>query len=255
MPVTSNGMHYQERGTGERTLVLLPGFGCSIACWAEVAPRLDARVVVMDLPGHAGSVGAPADGDLRGLAATVFEACSEIGLSRYVVGGLSLGGAVALRLALDHPDDVTGMIGVMPWNAGGTTTGEDDGIRAFHDMFGDLDGLRAGVEAISQAPEKTRDLVTSMPTVTEQMWRGWLGRGAYTSMVSELPGLRVPVLYVVGGQDVVVDLHKQVEDARAIPGATLVMISDAGHLAAYELPETVALEMSQWLDRHVPVAA
>lgn len=255
MPVTRNGTHYEEQGSGEHTVVLIPGFGCSIACWADIAPRLDARVVMIDLPGHAGSVRAPADGDLRHLAATVLDACRELGLGRFVVGGMSLGGAVALRLALDSPDEVTGVMGVMPWNAGGTTEAEGDGIKAFHDMYGDPDGMRAGVEAISQLPEKTTDLVRTMPTVTEQMWRGWLGGGAYTNMTDELPGLRVPLLYVVGGQDDVVDLHKQVEDVRAVPDGRLVMLGDAGHLAAYEIPETVAFEMSQFLNRHVPAAS
>ncbi len=255
MPVTNNGMHYQEQGMGARTIVLLPGFGCSIACWAEVAPHLDGfRVILMDLPGHAGSTSATADGDLRGLADTVFDACSEIGLDHYVVSGLSLGGAMALRLALDHPDEVTGVIGVMPWNAGGTTSGEDAGVKAFHDAFADLDAIKAGVAAISQVPEKTTDLVQTMPTVTEQMWRGWLGGGTYTSMADELPSLRVPALYLVGGHDFVVELHKQIEDVRSIPGAKLVMIADAGHLACYEDPETVAFEMSHFLDRHVPAA-
>lgn len=255
MPLTTNGMHYEEQGTGERTVVLLPGFGCSIACWADVAPLLgDYRLVMMDLPGHAGSAGAPADGDLGRMAATVFEACEEIGLDRFVIGGLSLGGAIALRLALDHPAEVTGMIGVMPWNAGGTTAGEDAGIQAFRGLFGNVEGLAAGVAAISQMPEKTTDLVVTMPTVTEQMWRGWLGGGTHTSMADELSGLRVPTLYLVGGQDSVVDLGKQIEDVRSIPGAKLVMIADAGHLASYETPEVVASEMRHFLEQHVPAA-
>ncbi|WP_425586092.1 alpha/beta fold hydrolase, partial [Thermocatellispora tengchongensis] len=87
--------HYEERGDGQRAIVLLPGFGCSIDCWAGIEPLLDGyRAVLMDLPGHAGSAGAHADGDLSRLAETVFDACREIGLTGFVAAGLSLGGAI-----------------------------------------------------------------------------------------------------------------------------------------------------------------
>ncbi|GAA3793151.1 alpha/beta fold hydrolase [Amycolatopsis tucumanensis] len=252
MPITTSGIHYEVRGGGERTIVLLPGFGCSIECWAEVAPLLDGyRVVLMDLPGHAGSSGARADGDLARLAETVFEACREIGLTRFVVAGLSLGGAISVRIALDHPGEVEAVVGIMPWNAGGTSPG-DPVIEGFYGAYGDLDTITAGIASISQDPAKTTDLVRTMPTVTERMWRGWLGGGVYTSMADELPGLRVPLLYLVGGKDTVVNLDKQISDVRRVPGGRLVLLADAGHLACYETPEVVAREMRQFLsDRAV----
>lgn len=254
MPVTTNGIHYEVRGDGPRTIVLLPGFGCSIECWAGVVPLLDGcRAVLMDLPGHVGSAGARADGDLRALAETVFEACREIGLSRFVVGGLSLGGAIGLRIGLDHPDEVQAVVGVMPWNAGGTSPG-DPVIAAFHAAYGDVETITAGVAGISHDPAKTTDLIRSMPTVTEKMWRGWLGGGVYTSMADELPGLRIPLLYLVGGKDIVVNLEKQISDVRQVPGGRLVLLADEGHLACYEAPEVVAREMRQFLDAHAVVA-
>ncbi|SFJ42043.1 alpha/beta fold hydrolase [Amycolatopsis sacchari] len=247
MPTTANGIHYEVRGDGPRTIVLLPGFGCSIECWAGVAPLLDGyRTVLVDLPGHAGSSGARADGNLARLADTVFEACREIGLTGFAVAGLSLGGAISVRIALDHPAEVEAVVGVMPWNAGGTSPG-DPVIEAFYAAFGDLDTITAGVAGISHDPAKTTDLVRTMPTVTEQMWRGWLGGGVYTSMADELPGLRVPLLYLVGGKDVVVNLEKQISDVRQVPGGRLVLLADAGHLACYETPEVVAAEMRQFL--------
>ncbi len=248
MPTTSNGMYYEERGSGDETIVLLPGFGCSLACWEETAALLPGyRSILFDLPGHAGSVGARADGDLSHLAEDVFDACREIGLGSFTIAGLSLGGAISIRVALDHPAEVRAVVGIMPWNAGGTRPGEDEGIVAFHDAYGDNETIKAGIEGMSHKPEKTTDLLVTMPTVTEAMWKGWLGTGTYISMADELPRLTMPVLYVVGGDDFVVDLHKQVDDVRQIPGGKLVLLTDEGHLALYEEPELIANEMVTFL--------
>ncbi|MEV5408288.1 alpha/beta hydrolase [Thermopolyspora sp. NPDC052614] len=250
MPITTNGIHHEERGSGDRTIVLLPGFGCSIACWAEIAPLLDGyRTILMDLPGHAGSVGAHADGDLPTLAETVYDACREIGLTRFIVAGLSLGGAISMRIALDHPDEVEAVLGIMPWNAGGTSAG-DPVIEGFNAAYGDIETITAGITSISNDPTKTTDLLHTMPTVTEKMWRGWLGGGAFTSMADKLPGLRVPAFYLVGGKDFVVNQAKQIDDVRSIPGGRLVLHADLGHLACYEEPELVAREMLNFLDTH-----
>ena len=248
MPTTSNQLYYEERGEGSETIVLLPGFGCSIACFDRLAALLEGyRSILIDLPGHANSVGSRADGDLVHMAEDVFEACREIGLSRFAVAGLSLGGAIAVRVGLDHPEAVQAVVGLMPWNAGGTRTGEDANMKAFHDAFRDNQTIRAGIEGMSHKPEKTTDLLVTMPTVPEQMWKGWLGGGAYTSMADDLPGMKVPTMYVVGGDDFVVDLHKQVDDIRRIPGGRLVMLTDEGHLAVYEEPELVAREVLAFL--------
>jgi pimeloyl-ACP methyl ester carboxylesterase len=249
MPTTSNEMYYEERGHGTRTIVLLPGFGTSIACFEELAPLLDGyRSILIDLPGHARSVGARADGDLAHMAETVFEACDEIGLTQFSVAGLSLGGAIGVRMGLDQPERIEAVIGIMPWNAGGTKVGEDDVIKASHDAYGDMETMRAGIEAMSHDIEKAADLFDTMPTVTEAMWKGWLSGGAYTSMSEELPGLRPPAMYLVGGDDIVVDVDKQIEDIRAIPGGKLVLFTDEGHLSCYESPALLAAEMCSFLD-------
>jgi pimeloyl-ACP methyl ester carboxylesterase len=248
MPKTSNGLYYEVRGDGPETIVLLPGFGCSIACYDEFTPFLEGyRSVMFDLPGHANSVGSRDDGVLAHMAEDVFSACQEIGLTSFAIAGLSLGGAISVRVGLDHPEAVRAVIGIMPWNAGGTQAGEDANMKAFHDAFRDNETIKAGIEGMSHKPEKTTDLLDTMPTVPEQMWKGWLGGGAYTSMADELPGMKVPTMYVVGGDDFVVDLHKQVDDIRKIPGGRLVMLTDEGHLAIYEEPERVAKEVVDYL--------
>lgn len=195
MPKTDNGIHYEEWGNGPDAIVLLPGLGCSLKCWSEVAPLLDGyRLVLMDLPGHAGSLHAPADGSsLARIADTVIDACDQLGLERFALVGLSFGGALSVRIALNRPGQVVAVMALMPWNAGGTEAG-DPVIEGFHKSFRDVEAITQAIGAISLEPSKTTDVVRTMTSaVTEQFWRSWLGTGggAYTSMFEELSGIAV----------------------------------------------------------------
>ncbi|QKG20841.1 alpha/beta fold hydrolase [Actinomadura verrucosospora] len=248
MPHTGSGIYWEEHGRGPRTLVMLPGFGASAGLMTGIARHLSGfRVLLFDLPGHAKSVRAPADGRLPSLAATLHDAFKEAGADAYHLAGCSLGGAIALRLALDHPDEVRALVGIVPWNAAGTTA-EDEVIAGFDAVYGNAEALAHGVAAISVDPSKTSDLKDSMLTVTEEMWHGWLAGGALTSQADELPGLRVPTCYIVGGKDVVVDRAKQLDDVRRIPGGRAVLLSDLGHLCGLERPDLVANEITAFLN-------
>ncbi|WP_433754474.1 alpha/beta fold hydrolase [Nocardia sp. CA-135398] len=251
MPHTSSNIYWQEHGHGPLTLVMLPGFGASADLMTGIARHLIGfRVLVFDLPGHGQSVHASADGRLSTLAATLHDAINEAGVDTYCLVGYSLGGAIAMRIALDYPDEVRALIGVVPWNAAGTTTG--DAVTAgFDAAYGDVEALEQGVAAISVDPSKTSSLARSMLTVTEQMWHGWLAGGALTSQADELPGIRVPTCYILGGKDVVVDQAKQLDDIRRIPGGRAVLLSELGHLCGLEMPDVVANEISNFLETQI----
>lgn len=256
MGTTSNGMHYEVRGDGSRTVLMLPGLGCSIESWSAVVPYLDGyRFVLMDLPGHAGSRTAKADGSsLATMAAPIIEACDELGLERFSVVGLSFGGALGVRISLSRPDVVSAVMAFMPWNAGGADHGDPFMEQLYH-SYGDGEAVRRAVDMISLDRARTDDVARTMSGVSEGFWRGWYGAGVYTSMSEELPGLQVPACYVIGGRDVVAPRDKLIADVQAMPGGRLVYLADVGHLAPYEHPEVVAHEVREFLGRHVQGAA
>lgn len=247
---TANGMHFEVRGDGPETVVMLPGLGCSVRAWSAVTPLLPAyRLVLMDLPGHAGSLATPADGSsLATMAAPVLEACDELGIDRFAVVGLSFGGALGLRMALSRPDRVSAVMAFMPWNAGGADPGNSFMEQMYH-SYGDEGAARKVVDLISLDRARTEDVAQTMPHVSEQFWKSWYGAGVYTSMSEDLPGLRVPACYVIGGKDVVAPRDKLMADVQAMPGGRLVYLAEAGHLAPYEHPELVALEIREFLGR------
>ena len=94
------------------TIVFLHGLGGSQATWqlvlGELADRY--RVVAVDLPGHGQSSAGEADYSVGGHAAAVAEAIRAKRIRSATVVGHSLGGAIGIALALDHPELVTGLV-------------------------------------------------------------------------------------------------------------------------------------------------
>jgi pimeloyl-ACP methyl ester carboxylesterase len=105
-------MHVEEHGSGGTPLVLLHGGIAGGEIFEEIAPRLAERrrVIVPDLQGHGRT--ADIDRPLRAehLADDVAALIEQLGLGRADVMGYSLGGVVALRTAIQHPERVRRLV-------------------------------------------------------------------------------------------------------------------------------------------------
>ena len=107
--VTVGGRDIRVGRAGPETgapAVLIHGYGGDLNNWLfNLEPLAAVRpVIALDLPGHGGSSKAVGDGALTGLANTVAGVMNSLGIDAAHLVGHSLGGAIALRLALDHPD-------------------------------------------------------------------------------------------------------------------------------------------------------
>jgi 3-oxoadipate enol-lactonase len=101
-------IHYLERGRGE-PLVLIHGLGSSGADWAFQVPCLEERyrLIVPDLPGSGHSEPLRAAYSVEGMAAALWALCDHLDVRRVHIVGFSLGGAVALEMALQRPEQVS----------------------------------------------------------------------------------------------------------------------------------------------------
>jgi pimeloyl-ACP methyl ester carboxylesterase len=110
-------IHYIDEGGGP-ALLLIHGLGASMRTFKHsLVERLtgEFRVVVMERPGSGDSTRGPrACAKLKSQAEVVSEFMRVLGLERPVVVGHSLGGAVALTVALEHPEQVRGLALVAP---------------------------------------------------------------------------------------------------------------------------------------------
>lgn len=105
-------VHYRDRGRGP-AIVLLHGSNSSLFTWEGWAADLarDHRVVTLDLPGH-GLTGPDPRARYRPaeMAAFLDRFVAALGLDRFTLGGNSMGGGVAWRYALLHPDKVERLV-------------------------------------------------------------------------------------------------------------------------------------------------
>lgn len=105
-------VHYRDRGSGP-AIVLLHGSNASLFTWEGWAADLarDHRVVTLDLPGH-GLTGPDPRARYRyvEMATFVDDFVTTVGLGRFTLGGNSMGGGVAWRYAILHPDKVERLI-------------------------------------------------------------------------------------------------------------------------------------------------
>lgn len=238
------------RGAGSR-LVLVHGFTQTGRSWDGFAASLaaDHEVVAVDAPGHGGSGGVRAD-----LVAGAALLGATGGHGTYV--GYSMGGRLALHLALARPDLVTRLVLVSA--TGGidaaadraarraaddalAATLEADGLDAFlarwvaQPMFATLPDL--GVE------DRRRNTVAGLASSLRLA-----GTGTQEPLWDQLPTLTMPVLLVAGALDpkFVAAAERM---AALLPDATLDVVPDAGHTVHLEQPAAFEALLRRWFTR------
>jgi pimeloyl-ACP methyl ester carboxylesterase len=251
-PVNGLSLYYEARGRGS-PLVLVHGFACGLRMWDAQVRAFAARhrVLTYDVRGH-GLSDAPPDAadysqpisvdDLRGLLA-------RLGIRRAVVGGLSMGGNIALNFAIAYPTTVQALI-LADTGAGSDGTAEwQAGARALAGIL-DRDGIEAFADAAlenplfaryaARGPEATRFIRSCLMThrargLAHTAREVLARRPTIYSLEAQLRRLRVPTLLIVGEHDApCVAVHRFM--AETIPGARHVGLRGVGHLTPLEAP-------------------
>ncbi|WUR78901.1 3-oxoadipate enol-lactonase [Streptomyces phaeochromogenes] len=250
----SDGKSLHHRAEGPVTappLLLGPSLGTSTALWDKVAPELSVthRVVRWDLPGHgdspAGLIGPGAT--IADLAAMVLALADSLGLDRFSYAGVSLGGAVGLHLAVHHPERIERLAvicssahfnGSKPWEE-----------RAALVRAEGLAGLAEGADARWFTPGFTvPELVEDHRTADPDAYAACCDALAAFDIRERLPEIGTPTLLVAGREDPATPPAHLREIADAVPGAALVEIPGASHLAPAQCPEAVLTALRAHFD-------
>jgi pyruvate dehydrogenase E2 component (dihydrolipoamide acetyltransferase) len=242
------------------SLVFVHGLGGSQSTWQMVLPDLAERyrVCALDLPGHGQSdVPPPADDTYRlpGLRLAAEQAIQELGLAPAVVVGHSLGGAVALQLALEQPELVRALVLVDSLGLGDEINPELlDRIEAppsreearrllalfFHNQ---QHVLESGVEELYQQQQRpgAQEAVRAVAAATMDR------AGQHTGLPERLGQLGVPVLVVWGAEDRVIPAAHATSAAQAIPRAQVVVLDQAGHVPHIEQAQSFTQALERFL--------
>ncbi|MEU5538068.1 3-oxoadipate enol-lactonase [Streptomyces sp. NPDC020362] len=234
--------HLAQGPASAPPLLLGPSLGTSHALWDVVAPELSIthRVVRWDLPGHGGS---PADligpgATVGDLAALVLELADMLGIERFAYAGVSLGGAVGLHLALHHPERLASLAvicssahfgGSAPWRKRAERV-RREGMEWLVESA-DARWFTAGFTV----PRLVQDHREADPDA----YAACCDALAAFDLRDRLAGIAVPTLLVAGRQDPATPPAHLREIADAVPGAALVELPGASHLAPAQCPQAV----------------
>ena len=112
---------YAETGSGDCAIVLIHGWQADRRVWAGVIAALgsDVRAITVDLRGSGASADSRGPYTLERYAQDVRELIDGLGIEPAIVAGHSMGATVALRLAVDAPQSVRGLVLIAPVPASG----------------------------------------------------------------------------------------------------------------------------------------
>jgi 2-succinyl-6-hydroxy-2,4-cyclohexadiene-1-carboxylate synthase len=228
-------------------LILLHGFTQTGASWGRVGTSLDASCP--DLPGH---------GTRSTVRADLWQSADLVAGAEGagVYAGYSMGGRLALHIALSRPDVVEGLVLVS------ATAGIDDATERAARRASD-DALADHIEAIGAdaflAEWLAQPLFAGLPT-DARAGRSTdaaglasslrlCGTGRQEPLWARLHDITVPALVLAGERD-----SKYVELAERLvhdlPRAELTVIADAGHAVHLEQPDAFTIAVRDWLARH-----
>ncbi|CAB4940245.1 unannotated protein [freshwater metagenome] len=231
------------------TAVLLHGFGGTGRGWDPVADAIAERYrsLALDLRGHGGAAAArPVS--IEHVVADILAAVPE----RFALAGYSMGGRVALHVALAAPQRVTRLIllstsaGIEDDAARRARRAADEALAGQIEEEDDLDvfaarwlaqPLFADDSADAQARARA-DIARSTPAGLAAALRG-LGPGAVGAVWDELPCLDVPTLLLSGERDPrYVALAERM--ATSLPHARAEVVAGVGHALVRVAPVAVA---------------
>lgn len=236
-----------EQGAGSRAIVLLHGFGGSHDVWREVISSLApaTHTLAYDLPGHGLSLDFPAAGPAKVAARAVLADLSERRLKRVHLVGHSMGGAVAMLMALAEPEKVASLTLLAPGGLGPEINGP---LLRRYAGAADRSEIRACLAAMSgphsPPPERIVDMLCEMrgrpgqmPKLTEIAAAMTLDDRQGVIPHDRLDGLNMPVMVAWGTDDAVLPFT-QADDLPAHFHVHHVL--EAGHMLAEEAPDLVA---------------
>jgi 2-succinyl-6-hydroxy-2,4-cyclohexadiene-1-carboxylate synthase len=256
--------HYEEAGAGE-LLLLLHGFTGCTQNWREVMALLQPRmrVIAIDLPGH-GQTEAPRDVSqftLPVIARQLSAFIVDIVGSPVHVLGYSMGGRLALYLALHHSEHVHSL--VLESASPGLASAEEraarmasdealaqrierDGIQKFVDEWTRLPLFASQAQVPVEARDRLRALrLQNDPAGLALSLRG-MGTGVQPPLWDRLNEWRKPALLIAGEHDAkFVAINRQM--AQRMPASTLRILPNAGHAVHFEHPHAYSQLMESFL--------
>jgi pimeloyl-ACP methyl ester carboxylesterase len=263
-------IRYLTAGTGP-PLVLLHGAGDNALDWHWVMPTLAAthRVYAPDLPGSPDSARPAADYSPAFFERFVTAVVDALGIGPATFVGNSLGGLIALRLALSEPARVTALVLVDSAGLGRAVNPAFTSVNVPGLSEAAIPFWRTPVGACQRAWGRTALLFAHPPGTVPREWLaeqcrlalspGYLEAhmtvlralvsplGQREVLVDRLPSLKIPTLVVWGARDRVFPESQAREAVARLPQGSLAFMPECGHMPHVECPDRFLAALGEFI--------
>ena len=245
-----------------RTVVLLHAFPIGANLWEpQMRSLLEGwRLITPDLRGFGGSteLDTITNASMTDYAQDVVDLMDELGVKRAVIGGASMGGYAAFALLQAAGGRVDGLI--LANTRAGADSPESRANRrnmlalldregpsgVARDMMPKLLG-KTTQETNPEIEAFVRRLIKQQSPIAIRMAIHRMMHRPDSSPL--LPSIKVPTLVITGDEDALIPVDESRAMAKAVPGATLVIVPKAGHLANLEQPDAFNHALHEFLTK------
>ena len=245
--MTAVDVHHDELGPRDAPVVVLSNsLGSTAAMWDGQRPVLEEhlRVLTYDHRGHGGSPLPPPPYELADLGADVLALLDRLDLERVHWCGLSLGGMVGMWLAINAPERIDRLVlcctsarlGPPEMWAERAATVREHGVEAIADAG---IGRWLTPEFIEHRPEATAQVRAMLAATPAEGYAACCGAIERMDLLPDLGAIRAPTLVIAAADDPATPPEHGEAIAERVPGARLVIVDGARHLATVEQPRAM----------------
>lgn len=243
--IGEQALFYTVSRRGGPALILIHGAGGSHLHWPAALRRMPgATVYAVDLPGHGRSEG-PGREHIEDYVADIVRFMDAVGVSRGVLVGHSMGGAIAQMTAFMAPERVAGLVLV------GTGARLRVAPALLDGILQDARGALALITEWAWGPEADPAMVARgrqmMARVNPRVVWGDFAACDRFDIRERVGEITAPTLVITGSEDRMTPPKFGQWLAERIPGARFVLVEGAGHMVMLEKPDQVASAVREWL--------
>lgn len=248
-------IYWEEEGSGD-PLLLIMGLGLSLAMWGELRASLSRqfRVILFDNRGVGKSGGSLLPFSIAAMAHDAAEVLNAANVNSAHVFGISMGGMIAQQFALRFPDRVRKLV-LGCTHCGGTHSKLADNrvIRVLTSPFFTQAGRLAAAVPFLYYPETPRERVERDLEILRQhppsnaAYLKQLGAILCWQSYTALPRIQNATMVIHGEDDLLIPASNGRILADRIPGANLVLLSQAGHIFPTDQPQRTREEVLRFL--------
>lgn len=232
-------LRYARRGSGDEAVILVHGFGGDLDNWLFNIDALGeaATVYALDLPGHGQSTKKLDNPGLASLTSALSGFMDRLGIASAHLVGHSMGGAIGLQMAADHPGKVRSLTLIAPAGLGPeigsyvddyvAATGRKDLKPVLEQLFADKSLVSRQLVDDVLRYKRLDGVEPLLRSLTAALFGG---RRQHDAPGAGLGGKLPPTLVIWGKEDQVVP----VAHAANLPGARVHVLENAGHMVFME---------------------